>query len=88
MECTIAVVYFVGFVVAMAVLRHRAGVGQGRIKIFGSDGFGLDWFVPHVVAVMFWPVTLVIWLARGRPEPRVVFNHRAEERRRRQVAGG
>lgn len=83
MECAVAVVYFVGFLIAMTVLRHRAGLGQGRLQILGREGVGLDWFVPHVAAVMFWPITLVVWLARGRPEPRIVFNHRAEERRQR-----
>jgi hypothetical protein len=73
--------YIVGFLVAMTVIRARAGVGQGRIQILGKQGFGVEWFATVVVATLFWPVTLGIWLIRGRPEPRVVFNHKAEERR-------
>jgi hypothetical protein len=76
----LVVIYFVGFLVAMVVTRHRAGVGQGRITIFGREGFGLEWFLRHVVTVAFWPVSLGLWLAGGRPEPRVVFNERAAER--------
>lgn len=82
MEMAIALIWFVGMVVGMVVVRHRAGVGQGRIKIIGRDGFGFVWFWRMVFAIAFWPVTLVIWLARGRPEARTVFNERAEQRRR------
>jgi hypothetical protein len=32
------------------------------------------------------PFVLVFWLAVGRPEPRAVYNDRAEERRRREQA--
>jgi hypothetical protein len=78
----IAIAYFVGFFVAMVVIRHRAGVGQRRLKIFGPGGVGLDWFVVTFVITLFWPVSLGVWLARGRPEPRIVFNERAEERER------
>ncbi|MER7889744.1 hypothetical protein ABTX15_07980 [Micromonospora sp. NPDC094482] len=87
MEFAMAAIYFVGFFIGMIILRARAGVGQGRIKVFGSDGFGPVWFTSQLVTLMFWPISLAIWLARGRPEPRVVFNHKAEERRRRRVAG-
>jgi hypothetical protein len=83
MEMALALIYIVGFMVAMTVIRSRAGVGQRKIKILGPTGFGLSWFLSSSVAIMFWPVTLAIWLARGRPEARVVFNHKAEERQRR-----
>jgi hypothetical protein len=80
MGVTLGVVYVIGFLIAMGVTRHRAGVGQGRIQIFGREGFGAGWFARHCVTVLFWPVSLVIWLAKGRPEPRTVFNDRARER--------
>lgn len=86
MVCTAVIVYFVGILVASPILRNRAGLGQGRLQILGPEGVGLDWLVGQVAAMMFWPITLVIWLARGCPEPRIVFNHKADERRRR-VAG-
>ncbi len=79
--------YLIGIVITMVVIRSRAGVGQGRIKVFGDGGFGPVWFAVCVISMIFWPITLAVWLARGRPEPRVVFNHRAEERLRRQSTG-
>lgn len=82
MEMAIALIWFIGFFIGMVVVRHRAGVGQGRIKILGRDGFGFVWFWRMVFALVCWPVTLAIWLARGRPEARIVFNERAAERRR------
>ncbi|GAA0478704.1 hypothetical protein Ade02nite_40740 [Paractinoplanes deccanensis] len=81
MEFALGIAYFIGIFIAMVVTRHRAGVGQGRIKVFGRDGFGLGWVLGNAFACLFWPVTLVIWLSRGRPEPRVVFNERARERK-------
>lgn len=83
------VVYWVGFLVAIPVLRIRAGTGfWHRLKIFGPGGFGPVWVATMVVCAMFWPLTLAVWLARGRPEPRVVFNDRASERQARPAAGG
>jgi hypothetical protein len=79
--------YWIGLFAGMVAIRHRAGVGQGRIQILGREGFGLTWFCQTLVALLFWPVTLIIWLVRGRPEPRVVFNERAEERQRAAQAG-
>ncbi|MGV9213665.1 hypothetical protein ACTFTM_17565 [Micromonospora sp. RB23] len=76
-------VYFVGFFIGMIAVRARAGLGQGPIKILGDGGVGLEWFVGSLLTLMFWPVSLVLWLARGRPEPRIVFNDKARERRRR-----
>ena len=80
---TLALGYLAGMFAGMVAIRHRAGVGQGRIKVLGRDGFGFFWFWRMVFALMLWPVTLTVWLSRGRPEPRIVFNERAEERRRR-----
>lgn len=79
--------YLLGFLVATVVTRHRAGTGQGRIRILGPTGFGVEWFAIALVSSMAWPITLAVWLYRGRPEPRIVFNHKADERQRRQAAG-
>lgn len=82
-------VYVVGVVVSTAVIRVRAGTGlRYRLRVFGPDGFGLAWVLTGILSSMAWPVALTVWLVRGRPEPRIVFNHRAVERRRRQAAGG
>jgi hypothetical protein len=79
--CGSVCLYVVGMFVAASVMRARAGVGVWhRLKVLGDDGFGVAWVTQLTVATMFWPITLVIWLARGCPEPRVVFNEKAVER--------
>ena len=81
--------YFIGMFASVGVMRVRCGVGiWHRPKILGPDGFGIVWVVTVVLCSMVWPVTLAVWLFRGRPEPRVVFNEKAAERHRRQAAGG
>jgi hypothetical protein len=82
--CLFMSVYIVGWFAAALVIRARAGAGIWyRLKVFGPDGFGLGWTMSAGLAALFWPVTLGVWLARGRPEPRVVFNDKAIERERR-----
>jgi hypothetical protein len=82
--CLLMTAWFIGWLVAIFVIRARAGAGVwNRLQVFGPDGFGLGWTTSAGTAALFWPITLVIWLARGRPEPRVVFNEKAVERRRR-----
>ncbi|WP_345411428.1 hypothetical protein [Pseudonocardia xishanensis] len=82
-------VFLGGVLVSGFVLRARAGIGIWRgMKVLGPDGFGLGWTVTAALCSLVWPVTLVLWLARGRPEPRVVFNEKAAERRRRLEAEG
>jgi hypothetical protein len=77
-------VWIVGWLMAIFVIRIRAGVGLWhRLKVFGPNGFGLGWALHAGTKAMFWPVTLVYWLTSGRPEPGVVFNEKA---RRRQLA--
>lgn len=79
-------IYLGGIVVSVLVLRVRAGVGVWHgLRIFGPNGFGPVWAVTLVACSMVWPVALAVWLVRGRPEPRVVFNEKALERRRRQA---
>ena len=79
-------IYAIVALVSLYVMRARAGAGiWHRLKVFGDDGFGLGWIVTITIAGLFWPVTLAIWLARGCPEPRVVFNEKALERRNRSV---
>ena len=81
MEVMIGWTLLIGMLVAMSVMRVRAGAGFWRgLKVLGPDGFGVLWVAQLVVCSMFWPVTFAVWLARGRPEPRVVFNHKADER--------
>lgn len=82
MELFVGILVVGGFIVSSVVIRARAGVGQGRIRVFGKHGFGLVWVMMAMLASFFWPITLAMWLARGRPEPRVVFNKKAEERQR------
>ncbi|WP_181780427.1 hypothetical protein [Pseudonocardia pini] len=82
-------VFFGGILVSGFVLRARAGIGIWRgMKVFGPGGFGIGWTATAAVCAAFWPITLVVWLVRGMPEPRVVFNEKALERRRRSEAEG
>lgn len=79
--------YLIGMLVSGTVIRARAGTGVWlRLKVFGPEGFGPVWIATATACSVAWPVTLVVWLARGRPEPRVVFNEKAVERQRRQAA--
>lgn len=80
--------FFIGIFVAMSVIRVRAGTGFWYgLRVFGPGGFGPTWVGMLVICSMFWPITLAVWLARGRPEPRIVFNEKALERQRLQAAG-
>ena len=84
----LVLVYFAGIVVAVFVMRARAGAGiWHRLKIFGHDGFGLGWALTISAAAMVWPITLVKWLATGKPAPRTLFNEKAEAARRAQSGG-
>jgi len=84
--CISTSIYIVGWFTAIMVIRVRAGAGVWRrLQVFGQDGFGLGWTMTAGTAALFWPVTLIIWLVRGRPEPRIVFNDKALERQRRSV---
>ena len=83
MGAALSLIYFVGFFVAVFVIRHRAGVGVWhRLKVFGPNGFGLTWLLWSSLKAMFWPATLAVWIATGRPEPRLVFNEKALARQR------
>lgn len=87
-EAIIGLGYWIGVFVAMSVIRVRAGTGFWRgLRVFGPNGFGLGWTSMVILCSMFWPITLVVWLLRGRPEPRIVFNEKAAERQARQAAG-
>lgn len=81
------IVWLVGVAGSAMVMRYRAGIGHGRLRVFGPNGFGPAWIATSIALSLAWPITLAVWLYKGRPEPRVVFNHRAEERQRRQAAG-
>jgi hypothetical protein len=81
MAGALVLVWFIGWLVAIFVLRLRAGVGiMSRLKVFGPEGFGLGWTMHSGFKAMFWPVTLIMWLANGQPEARVVFNEKALQR--------
>lgn len=78
---TVVVIYIVGIVVAIMTYRIRAGLGVwARYRIFGPDGVGLEWTALTAAKGFGWPVVFAVWLASGRPEPRIVYNDRAVER--------
>ena len=55
METMLVVGYLGCTVVAVTVIKARAGVGiWGRPKIFGPDGFGPVWTATTIVSAMFW----------------------------------
>ena len=86
---TLTYLYLPGFIVSVFVMRARAGAGiWHRLRITGPQGFGIVWTTTVALCSMVWPITLAVWLLRGRPEPRVVFNEKAVERQSRQAAGG
>jgi hypothetical protein len=68
MGLVIALIYIVGILAAVGVGRHRVGMSQmGRLDaklVFLS----LPWFLSSLVVIMFWPVALVVWLARGKQD--------------------
>lgn len=85
-EAIIGLSYWIAAFVATVVIRARAGAPTwSRLRVFGPNGFGLGWVLMGAVCSMFWPITLVVWLLRGRPEPRTVFNEKAAERQARQA---
>lgn len=84
MGAAVALCYFVAVFTTVIIFRVRADLGFWHgLKVVGEGGVGLEWLLIAVVSAMFWPITLVIWLIRGRPEPRIVFNDKAVERQRR-----
>lgn len=68
MDTVLSIVYLLGVVGAAGVGRHRAGISQrGRLTadlIFRS----LRWFGTQMLTMFLWPIFLVVWLVRGRPE--------------------
>lgn len=84
MGFALSFIYLAGWLGTVCVMRVRAGIPLwGRIKVFGRGGVGVDWILIGIVIALGWPVALVVWLLRGRPEPRIVFNEKARERARR-----
>jgi len=66
LEAALAITYLVGVLGAIIVGRSRAGLSQGRLSpatVLGS----LPWFMTQIFTLLFWPVTLIAWLVRGRP---------------------
>lgn len=80
----LGVTYGVGVFVAITAVKIRAGVPV-MATIFPWD-VGWVWFFMTFATTMLWPVTLVLWLKAGRPEPTVVFGDKARERVRNQAA--
>lgn len=86
--CGLFCVYVTITIISVFVMRARAGAGVWhRLKVIGDNGFGVGWVMTISIAATFWPITLGRWLLRGCPEPRVVFNEKAVERRRRMGEG-
>ena len=77
-------VWIVGWLVSVVVLRARAGAPWfARIRAFE---YGLGWTWATAFKAFAWPITLIAWLASGRPEPKVLFNEKAAQARERETA--
>lgn len=77
----VVVVYVVGIFVSSPIYKSRAGAPAfGRFRIFGKRGFGVGWITSVIGKMFAWPVVLVVWLIKGRPQPRRVFNEKAAAR--------
>lgn len=63
----VPVVWFLGVLISILVFKYRAGVSSGL-----SRGVGCSWFLVNTGKAIFWPAVLVYWLAKGRPDPKVV----------------
>jgi hypothetical protein len=65
---TIGITYLIGVVGAVVVGRARAGLSQiGRLSA-ATMALSLPWVLSQMASLVLWPVFLVVWLARGRPE--------------------
>jgi hypothetical protein len=68
MGVVIGLVWIVGIFVAVGVGRARIGMSQwGRLGL-ETVMRSLPWFLTSLVIMMFWPIALIVWLARGRAE--------------------
>jgi hypothetical protein len=81
------VIWLVGFLVATYSIKYRAGLSiWHRVDVFGPHGTGLGLLLWMTIKALLWPITMVVWFLSGRPEPQTVFNERAAERERRELA--
>lgn len=68
MGLVLGLIYFVGLFGSLVVGRSRAGLTQlGRLNL-ATIFTSLEWFVHQLASLFLWPIFLVVWLARGRPE--------------------
>lgn len=79
----IIIVWLLGALIARTVLCVKVGVPAfSRLQILGNGGYGFSWLVLLLFKSLLWPLTLALWLGKGRPEPSVLFNERASEKKR------
>ena len=79
---TLIAFWLISGLIAGLVYRVRAGLGFWfSYRMLGDGGLGVEWTAITVGKSLVWPVVLLYWLANDRPEPRIVFNEKAELRR-------
>ena len=85
----LAITFWVGVIVSNGVYRSRSGLGfwSGRLRILGPTGVGMEWLVVTMGKMLAWPIVLGVWLATGRPEPRILFNDKALAREQASAPG-
>jgi len=61
-------IYLVGIIGAVVVGRARVGLSQ-RGRLSGATMMrSVPWFVTQMASMILWPIFLIVWLAKGRPE--------------------
>lgn len=66
--------WMIGFIPAILVIRHRAGLGLwDRVHVTGPGGIGVGPMMLMMGKAMAWPATLAYWLMNDRPEPAITY---------------
>jgi hypothetical protein len=67
-EAVLAGVYIIGVLGSVMVGRARLGISQ-RGRLDGATMMNsIPWVAAQIASMFLWPVFLVVWLAKGRPE--------------------
>lgn len=74
----LALIYFLGLLVAITVLRSRSGIPFWYSGMPGPFWISIQWALLSSFKAFLWPIVLVWWLANERPEPRILFFEKAE----------
>jgi K+-sensing histidine kinase KdpD len=68
MGVTLVLIYIAGVLVSICVGRARAGLPIMSILSFSTLFTSPQWSLHQIGSIWLWPVFLIVWLVRGRPE--------------------